>query len=145
MIYFDTSYLVRLYFEDPGFEAVRELAATDHVTCASHGQAEAIAAFHRKFRERAIPLKSYRALLAQFEADNKAEAIRWLPAGADVMAEIQQVYRDLPSDAYLRGADAIHLAAAAVHGQRTVYSNDVLLLAAAVHFGVKGENVIPRP
>ena len=145
MIYFDTSYLVRLYFEDPGYEQVRELAATDHVTCAAHGQAEAIAAFHRKFREGAIPVRSYRALLAQFEADNQAEAVRWLPTGPDVMATIRQVYRDLPSDIYLRGADAIHLAAAAVHGQRTVYSNDVHLLAAAKRFGVRGENIIPLP
>lgn len=143
MIYFDTSYLVRLYLEDPGFAAVRDLAATDHVCCAQHGQAEAIAAFHRKFRERAFGLKSYRALLAQFESDNQAEAIRWLPVGPDVMAKILQVYRDLPSEIYLRGADATHLAVAAIHGQRTVYSNDVHLLAAAGNFGLKGENIIP--
>jgi hypothetical protein len=145
VIYFDTSYLVRLYFEDPGYGQVRELAATDHVTCAAHGQSEAIAAFHRKFRERVIPQKSYRALLAQFETDNQAEAVRWLPTGPDVMAKIRQVYRDLPSDIYLRGADAIHLATAAVHGQQTIYSNDAHLLAAAKHFGVKGQNVIPLP
>lgn len=143
MIYFDTSYLVRLYFEDPGFERVRELAATDHVCCAPHGQAETIAAFHRKFRERAIPLKSYRALLAQFEADNQAEAIRWLPSGPDALARIRKIYRDLPSDVYLRGADALHLAAAAAHGLRVVYSNDVRFLAATKYFGLKGENVIP--
>ncbi|HVW20355.1 MAG TPA: PIN domain-containing protein [Opitutaceae bacterium] len=142
MIYFDTSYLVRLYFEDPGFEQVRELAATDHVCCAPHGQAETVAAFHRKFRERAIPLKSYRALLAQFEADDQAEAIRWLPSGPDTMARIRQIFRDLPSDVYLRGADALHLAAAAAHGLRAVYSNDVRFLAAAKYFGLKAENVI---
>jgi predicted nucleic acid-binding protein len=142
VIYFDTSYLVRLYFEDSGFEQVRELAATDHVCCAPHGQAETIAAFHRKFRERAIPLKSYRALLAQFEADNQAEAFRWLPSGSDALARIRQIYRDLPSDVYLRGADALHLAAAAAHGLRVVYSNDTRFLAAAKYFGLKGENVI---
>jgi len=143
VIYFDTSYLVRLYFEDRGFEAVRKLAASDHVTCGAHGQAELIAAFHRKFREHAISLKPYRALFAQFEADYQADAIRWLPTGPDVMARVREVYRDLPADVYLRGADAIHLAGAAVHGQRTIYSNDAHLLAAADYFGIEGENVIP--
>ena len=46
MIYLDTSYLVRLYFEEPGFEIVRSLAATDHVACAAYGQAEALASWN---------------------------------------------------------------------------------------------------
>jgi predicted nucleic acid-binding protein len=143
VIYFDTSYLVRIYFEDRGFEVVRELASTDHVSCASHGQAEVISAFHRKFRERTISLKAYRALLAQFDSDNRAEGIRWLPLGSDVLAKIREIYRTLPADIYLRGADALHLATASVHRHRTVYSNDTHLLAAASHFEMLGENVIP--
>ena len=51
MIYFDTSYLVRLYYHDAGSDAVRALGATEHVACAAPAQAEMIAAFHRKLRE----------------------------------------------------------------------------------------------
>jgi len=142
VIYLDTSYLVRLYFEDPGFAAVRELAASDHVACALHGQAEAAAAFHRKLREGAVAAKAFKALLAQFEADHEAGAIHWLPPNAGTLKRVRRVYAGLPASVYLRGADALHLATAAQHGFRTVHSNDAHFLAAASHFGLKGVNVI---
>ena len=144
VIYLDTSYLVRLYFEDTGFEAVRVLAASDHVACAQHGQAEAMAAFHRKYRERAVTLKSYRAMLAQFETDHQAGAIRWLPAGDQILQKIRDVYADLPASVYLRGADALHLATAAGQGLKVIYGNDSHLLAAAEYFELKGINVITK-
>lgn len=143
MIYFDTSYLVRLYFDDPGFEAVRALASTDHLTCAWHGQAETIAAFHRKFREKTIRLSQYRALVGQFAADQKAGSVTWLPAGPEINERIAWVYAELPPTVYLRAADALHLATAALHGHRCVYSNDAHLLAAASHFKLEARNVIP--
>jgi len=142
VIYFDTSYLVRLYCDDPGFAAVRELAASDHVACATHGQPEMLAAFHRKLREGAITPKSYAALLAQFEADREAAAFHWLPAGAEVLDRIRTVYAGLPDTVYLRGADALHLATAAATGFKAIYSNDRHLLAAAPHFKLKGVNVV---
>ncbi len=144
MIYLDTSYLVRMYFEDPGLEAVRVLAASDHVACAQHGQAEAIAAFHRKYREGAVTLKSYRAMLAQFETDHKAGAIRWLPAGDQVLQKVRDVYAGLPATVYLRGADALHLATAAGQRLKVIYGNDTHLLAAAGYFGLKGMDVIAK-
>jgi predicted nucleic acid-binding protein len=58
------------------------------------------------------------------------------------MARIRQIYRNLLSDVYLRGADALHLATAAAQGLRGVYSNDTRFLAAARYFDLKGENVI---
>lgn len=143
MIYFDTSYLVRLYYADAGADAVRALAATDHVACAVHGQAEMIAAFHRKLHERAIRPEAYAALLGQLRAHDEAGAFRWLPNGQEVFSRIAQVYAKLPAGVSLRAADAIHLATAAESGLRMVYSNDAHLLAGAVHFGVEGKNVIP--
>ncbi len=121
---------------------VRELAASDHVACALHGQAEMVAACHRKLREGAIPAKSFRALLAQIEADHQAEAIQWFAASPEVLQRIREVYAGLPGSVYLRAADAMHLATAALHGFRVIYSNDTHLLAAAEKFGLKGVNII---
>ena len=144
MIYFDTSYLVRLYYEDVGADAVRALAATDHIACAAHGQAEMIAAFHRKLREGAIRPASYAALLGQVQAHIEAGAFRWLSQGEEVFPRIRQVYQKLPATVFLRAADAIHLATAAESGFPIVYSNDARLLAAAQHFGIRGEDIIGR-
>ncbi len=142
MIYFDTSYLVRLYYQDPGAAAVRALAATDHIACAAHGQAEMIAAFHRKLREGAIGALSYAALIGQVQAHIDAGAFHWIPQSADILSRIRKVYEKLPATVFLRAADAVHLATAAESGFREVYSNDAHLLAAAKHFGVQGKNVL---
>ena len=142
MIYFDTSYLVRLYYQDPGAEAVRMLAASDHVASAAHGQAELMAAFHRKLREGAIRPATYAALVGQVRAHIDAGAFRWLAQDQEIFLRIRQVYQRLPATVFLRAADAIHLGTAAEAGLRIVYSNDVHLLAAAKHFGVDGKNVI---
>jgi predicted nucleic acid-binding protein len=142
LIYFDTSYLVRLYYQDPGAEAVRALAGTDHLACAAHGQAETIAAFHLKLREGAIRAAAYAALVGQMEAHIQAGAFRWIPLSADILARIRKTYEKLPAAVFLRGADAVHLATAAESGFREVYSNDAHLLAAAKHFGLAGKNVV---
>lgn len=143
MIYFNTSYLVRLYFEEPGFLAVRELAATDQIACATHGQAEVLSAFHRKFREGAITSRAYQARLDQFEADGEGGAFHWLALGTEALGKARSVYAALPRTVYLRGADALHLAAAAVNGFKAVYSHDSHLLAAATHFDLKGLDLLP--
>ena len=142
MIYFDTSYLVRLYYQDAGADAVRALAATDHVACAAHGQAEMMAAFHRKLREGAIRQTAYAALLGQVRAHIDAGAFRWLAQDGEVFLRVRHVYQKLPASVFLRAADAIHLATATESGFRVIYSNDAHLLAAAKHFSIEARNVI---
>lgn len=131
---------MRLYFEEPDFPVVRELAAADHIACAVHGQTEILSALHRKCREGVITLKAYQARLDQFAADREAGAFHWLPAGPEVLERIGAVYAGLPRSVHLRGADALHLATAAANGCKAVYSNDSHLLAAAPHFKLKGLN-----
>ena len=145
MIYFDTSYLVRLYYQDPGADAVRALAATDHIACAALGQAEIMAAFHRKLREGAIRPAAYTALVVQFQKHITAGAFQWLGQDEETLLRVRRVYERLPASVYLRGADAIHLGTAAEAGFRIVYSNDLRLLAAAKHFGLEGKNVLEDP
>ena len=142
MIYFDTSYLVRLYYEDADWGKVRELAAGEHLACAWHGQAEVLAAFHRKLRERAVKPAHYAAMLGQFTADSNAGAFQWLPLAQDALGRVARIFRILPPDVYLRAADALHLAAAAENGHKVIYSHDAHLLTAAPFFGLAGRDVI---
>jgi predicted nucleic acid-binding protein len=144
MSYFDSSYLFRLYWEDPGFAEVRMHASrSPSLACAVHGQAEVISTCHRKFREGAASKEQFRLLIQQFQNDCDQGGFVWLPLTAAVFQRVEEVYLHAPADAFLRAADALHLACAREYGFTEIYSNDRHLLAAAPLFGVTGVNLIP--
>ena len=142
MIYFDVSYVARLYLDDPGWEKVRALAAQASIACGLHGHSEVIAALHRKLREGIITAAQYRQVLEQFALDCDEQAYRWLPVSPAISARVKETYETLPRTVFLRAFDALHLACAAENRFREIYSNDQHLLLAARHFGLRGINII---
>jgi len=141
--FFDTCYLVRIYLDDTGYEAVRELAGSGPAVAAAwHARAEVIAALHRVFRERRMEQGVLQTIIKQFNQDTESGLFCWLPLTEGVQQRVERVFRDAPASVFLRGADALHLACAAEHGFKNVYSNDRQFLAAAPLFGLCGVDVM---
>ena len=112
MLYFDTSYLVRLYLDDAGCELVRELAAQSEVASCWHAQAEILCALHRGLREGRLDAEQYRAQLDQFRTDRAGGAFRWLPLADPILSRLDRIVATAPAATFLRTADALHLACA---------------------------------
>ncbi|MCH8475521.1 MAG: type II toxin-antitoxin system VapC family toxin [Opitutales bacterium] len=144
MIFFDTSYLVRLYLDEPGSSAVRDLAKTQPIAAAWHAQAELLCTFHRALREGRLNTESYQVLRSQFYHDQSASAFEWLTLSDSTLSHLDLILKDAPANTFLRTADALHLACAAEHGFQEVYSNDRHFLAAAPLFGLKGINLFAQ-
>ena len=143
-LYFDTTYLGKLHWPEPGSSEVAACAAAaDELVCALHGRAEFHSISHRKLREGLADAHATRVVCAQYDADCASGAIRLLLLTGAIVNRVAQAFATAPSTAYLRAADALHLAAAAEHGFTEIYSNDRHLLNAATYLGLTPRNVIP--
>ena len=143
MIYLDASYLVKLYADEPGAEAVLAcVEGTGDFVCAAHGRLELFAAFKRHQREGALTGPRLRFLVQQVDVDEASGLIQWLPVSTVLIAAACRQMIGLPPPVFLRAADALHLACAADAGLKEIYSHDRHLLAAAPHFRLKGIDVI---
>ena len=107
MTYADSSVIVKRYYEEPGTERLLErLAGADRVFTSRLAYAEVHAALARKRRERAVSEAMYRRAAVAFESD--WPAYDQIALDATTLGAVTRLVRQHP----LRGADAVHLAAA---------------------------------
>ncbi len=143
MIYLDTSYIIKIYVNEPGSPRVLKLvqAHPGRAACL-HGRAEFWAAIHRHVREGNLTQPQADAVRRLFESDERNGLWHWLPMDEDVVKRACAVFEKLPANVFVRSADALHLACAAENGFAEIHGNDRHLLASARYFGLKGVNVI---
>jgi predicted nucleic acid-binding protein len=141
-LYFDTSYLFRLYCAEPGHEKVKALLpGIDKIFSVQLARAEFASIVLRKRREKAASDNALTELHEQFLDEVRDGHIQLIVPEDSEFEVIEAVLRTAPSDTFLRAADALHLASAAWHGFKEVYSNDRHFLAAAPLFGLRGIDV----
>lgn len=146
MIYLDTSYLVKIYGDEPGADEVLAwLEGKSELACAAHGRLELFAAFKRHQREGRLPGSRLHALIKQVTQDESSQMLHWLPVTNTLISAACAKVAELPPAVFIRAGDALHLACAADAGLKEIYSHDRHLLAAAPHFGLKGLDVIKSP
>jgi predicted nucleic acid-binding protein len=113
ILYLDTSALVKLYVPESDSALMKqlvdtaELSSTSRITCA-----EARAAFARKRREQAVPLRDYRTMVQDFDNDWETFFI------VDVSDALIKRAGQLAETFALRGYDAVHLASAVIVGEQ---------------------------
>jgi len=138
MIYFDACYIAKFYLAEPDSVTVIACAQSHaSVGCVLLGKAEVASVFHRKFRENIVDLKGLHLLCDQFEADCVSGLWQWHPMDDGLMDLAMQHFRSLPSTAFLRASDALHLACASANGFTNIYTSDRHMAAAAAAFGLQ--------
>jgi predicted nucleic acid-binding protein len=145
MIYFDATFFVRLYVDEPGFEKIRSLVQQIVAVRSSIlGKMETEAALHRQLREGRFSTRLFHEANTQFAQDCADQFIEWLPLTPAVVERVRGTFAHLPATTFLRTGDAIHLATASEAGFKEIYSNDRHLLAAATLFKLKGINPLVK-
>jgi uncharacterized protein len=113
ILYLDTSALVKLYVPETDSATITHLLETAEMVSTSRvAYAEARAAFARKRREHAVTLRDYRTIVQDLENDWDTFFV------VDVSDGLIKRAGQLAETFALRGYDAVHLASAAIIGER---------------------------
>ncbi len=140
--YFDSAYIAKCYLFETDGGAVRHLATeSKELCCSGLCIAELAVVFHRHVRELKISHEEAEMQRSLFLADVGFGYWKLFPVTGEVLAEVEFQIRKLPSESYIRSADAIHLVTAALAGFSEIWTNDRHMLAAAPHFGIAGQSV----
>ncbi len=143
MIYFDAAYIAKCYLNEPDADRVREVAygASGLASC-ELARLEFASILKRHAKERHVTRREMRAILKDFEEDERNGVWRWLAVTSELLEMARKTVLDIPGPVFLRSADALHLACAEEHGFQEIYTNDRHMLKAARHFHVTGVNVL---
>ena len=142
--YFDTAYIGKCYFNEPGAHHVRELArASERIASSALCIPELGCAIHRKVREGSLSPGSALTVRQDFLDDIDAGVWLLIPVSDRILRQAEILTRILPDTIPLRALDAIHVASAIEEGLGEIWTNDRRLLAAAAHVGMKGRRITP--
>ena len=141
-LYFDTAYIAKCYFNEPGAAKIREFARrASSLNSSALCIAELACVIHRNLRERSVSPTQAARLRDQVSEDIHNEVWRLIPMTNRLLQRVESLVRGLPADCFLRSGDAIHLTSAIDAGFEEIWTNDRHLLAAASQVGIRGRSM----
>ena len=143
MVYFDAAYIAKCYLNEPNAHLVRQFAyqAAGLASC-EMARLEFYSVLQRHLREGNITAQEARDVATDFEQDEKDGVWQWYPVTSPLIRLACENITALPSTAFLRAVDAIHLTCAKEHGFSEIYTNDRHMLDCAQYFGLQGINIL---
>ena len=110
MVYFDTAYIAKCYLNEPNAHFVRQFAysAAGLASC-EIARVEFYAVLQRQLREGNIDSQQAQSVLSDFVQDEKDGVWEWLPVTSSLIRFVCEQISALPTTAFLRAVDAIHL------------------------------------
>lgn len=138
-VYFDSALVAKFYLNEPGRDAVRQVARSAGLVVTSGvAVAEVSAAFHRKLREGAVDRTVFKGLQGQFTHDLEHRLWTLVGPTEGLLQDVQALFLKLDKSVFLRSLDAVHLVTAKAERFDRIYSNDKHLLSACASVGLKG-------
>ncbi len=140
-MYLDAAYIVKMYINDHGSDAVRTLVRNSGpVTSSELSIAEVNCAIYRRWRTGGLSLEECRENVAVFARHRAAGLWNFTPVTTAILLQTQEL-TFLPPGRFLRSADTIHLLTARQLGESEIWTNDRHMLSAAPYFGLTGRSV----
>lgn len=144
MVYFDAAYIAKCYLNEPNAAVVRQFAyQADGLASCEIARVEFYSVVHRHLREGNIDSQEAQEILKDFEQDESDGVWQWFPVSSSMVRLVCDYISSLPTTAFLRAVDAIHLTCAKENGFAEIYTNDRRMLDCGQYFQVNGVNLIP--